>query len=60
MFTIDHREARVLAAERTRMLRDELAADRLAGGSRASRFLAASLRRVAQRLDPTPARPRTA
>jgi hypothetical protein len=60
MFMIHPDEARVLAAERTRILHDELAANRLAGVSRARTFLAASLRLLAQRLDPAPAYPRTA
>ena len=60
MLTIHPREARVLAADRIRSLRDELAADRLGARSRVRTFLAGWLRRAAQRLDPAPIVPNAA
>ena len=52
MLTIHPREARILAAEHARSLRDEVAADRIATRSGMRSFFAASLRRAAERLDP--------
>jgi hypothetical protein len=54
MLTIDPRDALVLARERARDLRDEMAAERLRSASGTRRTLATSLRRMADRLDPAP------
>jgi hypothetical protein len=52
MLMMDPREARVLAAEHVRSLREEVAADRLGAQSWVRGFIAALLRRAAHRLDP--------
>ena len=58
MFPSDAHDVLLLAHERARQLREEAAADRLRGASVTRRALAASLRRAADRLDPTPLRHR--
>jgi hypothetical protein len=52
MFTTDPRDALMIAQARVRNLREERAAERLRRPSGARRAVAASLRRVANRLDP--------
>ena len=54
MFTNNPHDALVLAHERACHLRAEPAVDRLQRGPGTRRALAASLRRAANRLDPTP------
>jgi hypothetical protein len=60
MFTSDPLDALVVAHERSRRLRAEAAAERLRDTSSIRRALAVSLRRAADRLDPTPLARRTA
>ena len=54
MFPIDPRDALIRFQLSARRLRDEAAAERLRTASASRRSLAASLRRVADHLDPTP------
>ena len=60
MFTSDPAAALIVAHQHARHLRDETAAGRLHRVPGARRALAASLRRAANRLDPTPLAPRPA
>jgi hypothetical protein len=61
MSITDPRDALVIAHEHGRRLRAEAEAERLfRGRSGARRAVAASLRRIADRLDPAPLRPRVA
>lgn len=60
MFPSDPLDLLVLAHERARGLRDEAAAARLRSTPGTRRALAASLRRLANRLDPAPLAPRPA
>jgi hypothetical protein len=59
MLTIHPRDALSVVPERARHLRDEAAAEHLGLASGTRRALAASLRRVANRLDPAPLACRT-
>jgi hypothetical protein len=54
MFTSDPRDALMVAHEHARHLREERAAERLRNAAGTRRAVAASLRRAANRLDPTP------
>ena len=60
MFTSDPYSALVVAHERARHLRAEAAAERFRRRPDARRTLAASLRHLADRLDPAPFAPRPA
>ena len=52
MFTSEPRAALAVANDRARQLRESMARTRLPGGSRSGFAVAASLRRVADRLTP--------
>ena len=60
MFTSDPRDVLVVAHDHIRHLREETSANRFRPRTKARRTLAASLRRAAERLDPTALAPRAA
>jgi hypothetical protein len=60
MFTSDPHHTLIVAHEHARRMRDEAAVERLRPASGTRRTLAASLRSVADRLEPAPFAPRPA
>ena len=60
MLTVHPHDALDLAADHGRRLREEAAAERVRRAAGTRRAVAASLRRVADRLDPAPFAPRPA